>query len=426
MARTVQDAALDSRTARARLAVRKKPYWRTIHQGAHLGYYRGQRGGSWSARLFADGRYHETKLGTADDVGDADGVSVLSFRQAQGKAHAWFAEKARANAGIEPEPSGPYTVADAVGDYLAWHQQRRKAHDRTRAIVDAHILPPLGSVDVARLTTRQIRSWHEKLATQPARLRSRKGAPAKHRPIRKDSEGLRQRQATANRILTVLKAALNHAWREGRAATDAAWRPVRPFRDVDAAVVRYLTEAECTRLVNVCTEDFRKLVQAALLTGCRYGELTALRVTDFNPDAGTLTIRASKSGKPRHVVLTSEGQRFFSAATAGKPGDALILTRSNGEPWGRSHQHRPLKEACAVAKISPAVSFHILRHTHGSTLAMKGVPLPVIAKQLGHADTRMTEKHYAHLAPNYVADTIRANFPDLGIVQSSNVVVRSR
>ena len=168
------------------------------------------------------------------------------------------------------------------------------------------------------------------------------------------------------------------------------------------------------------------LVQAALLTGCRYGELTALRVTDFNPDAGTLAIRASKSGKPRHVVLTSEGQRFFAAATAGKPGDALILSRSNGEPWGRSHQRRPLKEACAVAKISPAVSFHIPHHTHGSTLAMKGVPLPVIAKQLGHADTRMTEKHYAHLAPSYVADTIRASFPDLGIVRKGNVIAQSR
>jgi hypothetical protein len=39
----------------------------------------------------------------------------------------------------------------------------------------------------------------------------------------------------------------------------------------------------------------------------------------------------------------------------------------------------------------------------------------VIAEQLGHADTRMTEKHYAHLAPSYVADTIRAHFPILGI-----------
>ena len=44
---------------------------------------------------------------------------------------------------------------------------------------------------------------------------------------------------------------------------------------------------------------------------------------------------------------------------------------------------------------------------------MRGVPMAVIAQQLGHADTRMTERHYAHLAPNYVADTIRRNFPRL-------------
>ncbi len=52
---------------------------------------------------------------------------------------------------------------------------------------------------------------------------------------------------------------------------------------------------------------------------------------------------------------------------------------------------------------------------------MRGVPLPVIARQLGHADTRMTERHYAHLAPSYIADAIRAGLPRLGIVESGNV-----
>jgi integrase len=53
---------------------------------------------------------------------------------------------------------------------------------------------------------------------------------------------------------------------------------------------------------------------------------------------------------------------------------------------------------------------------------MKGVGLGVIAAQLGHADSRMTEKHYAHLAPSYVADTIRAHFPTLGIGADETVV----
>jgi len=92
-------------------------------------------------------------------------------------------------------------------------------------------------------------------------------------------------------------------------------------------------------------------------------------------------------------------------------------------PWGRSHQQRRLAAACAVAKITPAVSFHVLRHTYGSLLAMRGVPLAVISEALGHADTRITSRHYAHLLPSYVADTIRANLPrfEIGGSQRANI-----
>jgi hypothetical protein len=53
---------------------------------------------------------------------------------------------------------------------------------------------------------------------------------------------------------------------------------------------------------------------------------------------------------------------------------------------------------------------------------MRGVPLAVIAAQLGHADTRMVEKHYGHLSPSCVADTVRAAFGSLGIVAPTNMV----
>jgi integrase len=99
-----------------------------------------------------------------------------------------------------------------------------------------------------------------------------------------------------------------------------------------------------------------------------------------------------------------------------------VFLREDGGVWGPSHQQRPLEQASRLAGITPPVTFHVLRHTHASQLAMRGVPMAVIAKQLGHADTRMTEKHYAHLAPNYVADTIRANFPNLGIGETLKVV----
>ena len=58
-----------------------------------------------------------------------------------------------------------------------------------------------------------------------------------------------------------------------------------------------------------------------------------------------------------------------------------------------------------------------MRHTYASRLAMRRVPLQVIAEQLGHADTRITQKHYAHLSQSYVADVIRAASPALGITR---------
>jgi integrase len=157
------------------------------------------------------------------------------------------------------------------------------------------------------------------------------------------------------------------------------------------------------------------------LTGCRYSELTKLRTADFNADAGVVTVRESKAGRPRHVVLTDEALQLFATLTAGKLADDPIFVRADGGVWRQSHQLRPMVEACRRAQIRPAVSFHVLRHTHGSMLAMRAVPMRVIAEQLGHADTRMTEKHYAHLAPSYVADTIRAHFPALGIAGDATV-----
>ncbi len=59
-------------------------------------------------------------------------------------------------------------------------------------------------------------------------------------------------------------------------------------------------------------------------------------------------------------------------------------------------------------------TFHTLRRIYASALAMKGVPLGMIAKQLGHADTRITERHYPHLCPNYVDEIVRACCRRLG------------
>jgi hypothetical protein len=68
---------------------------------------------------------------------------------------------------------------------------------------------------------------------------------------------------------------------------------------------------------------------------------------------------------------------------------------------------------------SPAVIFLRCETSYTNSMMPQ---MGVITAKLGHGDTRMTEKHYAHLAPSYVAQTIRANFPGLGLAGGAEVV----
>jgi integrase len=356
-----------------------------------------------------------TPLGTADDVDPADGHRVLSYDQAVAGA--------LAQAGAPKSRAGRLTVRAAFERYVEFKRSQGQSVDDLLSRGRAHILPVLGDVVVAELTSERLRKWLATLAASPAMVRSKSNGKQVYKPAPEDDEAVRRRRASANRVLAMCKAALNHIYDEGLITSNEAWgRRVKPFREVEMARVRYLTVAEAQRLINACDPDFRPIVQAALQTGCRYGELTRLEAHDFNPASGTVVIRKSKTGKARHVVLTDEGVAFFRQACAGRVGNELILPRPDGAAWRPSQQGRPMAEACERAKIKPAVSIHILRHTWASLSVMSGVPLMVVARNLGHVDTRMVERHYGHLAPSYVADAIRAGAPKFGFRPDRKVV----
>lgn len=422
MARKVKDRSLDTRDARSRLVARGKPYWRSIEQGLHLGYRRlkGRAGTWWARHYVGDQTYTTEGIGPADDLSDADGVRILDYWQAQKKARELMVTRAHTAVGR----SRPLTVAQAVEEYLDFLDSNRKSGQDARIRYEAFIKPALGDIEVNKLTSDQISTWHIGLSKRPPRLRTKKGEAQKHRDPDKDAEAIRRRRATANRTLTVLKAALNRAWRTKRklVPSDDEWRAVEPFENADAARIRYLSIAEAKRLVNACDPDFRRLVQAALETGARYGELANLKVRDFNRDSGTLAVPVNKTGKPRHIVLTDDGIKFFSQLCAGQAGNALMLTKASGSQWEKSHQKRPMDMAVDNAKISPPINFHGLRHTWASLSVMAGVPLLVVAKNMGHTDTRMVEKHYGHLAPSYIAEAIRAGAPRFGFKPDKAVI----
>lgn len=277
MARKIRDATLDTREARSKLKPRGKPYWRTIERGLHLGYRRlKSKAGTWWARHYLGAQEYEVEsIGAADDLSDADGVAIVDFWQAQIKARERMVARAHVGAG----ESGPLTVRGAIEQYLEWLESNRKSAYDARLRAEAFIYLKLGNLECNALTADTLRKWHVGVAKEPPRMRTARGQKQRHRAFdSNDDDAMRRRRASANRVLTILKAALNRAWREDKVPSDTAWRRVEPFENVDAARVRYLTVAEAKRLINGCDPDFRPLVQAALQTGARYGELIRLQI----------------------------------------------------------------------------------------------------------------------------------------------------
>src|SRR5262249_52165116 len=158
---------------------------------------------------------------------------------------------------------------------------------------------------------------------------------------------------------------------------------------------------EARLLVAACEEDFRFLVQAALFSGARYSEITALRVQDFDMISGTLFIAQSKSGKSRRIYLDVEARSFFRSVCGRRSVHEPMFLRSSGEPWKKDAAQGPMESATKLAGIA-TTTFHELRHTAASRWARVGLTLQEIAAQLGHADVRMTQR-YAHLCQHTLA-----------------------
>jgi len=426
MVRTKPDPSLKSRDSRSKLLKRHNPYWLVLEKGRALGYRKGEKGGNWLAKYYdplADPSRLQVKLGAADDDSDPDGKMVLSFSQAQEAAREWFKEAFHKATG-ERIRNGPYTVANAVDDYL---EDRKKHGVKTAARMkwdfDARVITSLGNIQASKLTKRRIEVWMEEVATSPARHRRKEGK------VPETEDELRARKASANRLWKNLKAALNLAVRERKVQSDVGWKEVKPFPGTHAPRIRFLNVAEQQRLVNACpTPDFRRLIQAGLFTGARESELIRLRACDLDEASGAVFIEFSKSGKQRYITLTAEGLNFFRERVAGLQPDAPVFPRisydrtdkRNLGGWSRAELSRMMAKVCIDAGVEPMV-FHELRHTYASGLVNEGLPLIFVAQQLGHRDTRMVEDHYGHLCQSAKADAVRKLAPVLGIYQAAGV-----
>jgi integrase len=345
-------ARLDLVTTRAKLPVRHPPYWRTIRRGQAIGYRKTRAGGTWLARIFVGGKMPHRTLGAEID---------LTYEQALEAAEDWW------RVVTSGAPRG-YDVLAALEDYAATKTANADERERERVWPDLttlnkHVSGEFLAREVADLKTAELERWRDAMQVKPA---------------------------TRRRVFTILAAALSNGYRLHGAGDPSVWRRVKAVKIPKATRARLFipTEKEIKDLLAACQPDFAALVRAALLTGCRYGELAALEVRDFDPGKGALSLRESKTGE-REMLLSSAAVAFFAGETRGKLPRARMFTTAEGGPWEKSMQHRRMRAAATIR----AFVFYSLRHYALSRQLAASIPAALVAKNAGTSEA-MLRAHY--------------------------------
>lgn len=417
---------LDSVTARKRLAARAAPYFTSIAPKQTLGYVRvdAASAGRWLVQVEI-GRGEGGKpvrrrqqLGLADDVAQANGADVLSYKQAYSAALDW--------APAEKAAQGALTLRTIVDRYVAGilAAKGERAATGARNVLRFNVLREdrneqplpgergLGDRPVAELTLTELQGWRDSLV--------KTDTPD-------DPDAGRRSRSTANRIMKYLKAALNAAFADPANGinSDAAWsKKLRAFSKVDKAREEHFSGEEVLRLIEATRASdagFADLCEAAFLTGARYGELCALKVRDFNAKRAQLSIpeRSSenrcKTGA-RSVILTREAVEFFERIAADRAPGAPLLSSDGETAWGNGEQQARIKAALAAAELSTDAVFYAFRHSHISRAIENGAPLTLLAKNCG-TSVGQIERHYAKVLAQTARDLVQRSMPRLRVVE---------
>lgn len=405
------------------LQFRDSPYWHWLLTCRHLGIHRpNDRSCNWTARIMTkDRRYLQKCLGPALDLGRG----CIGSEEAMRRAFEWFDTGEVQGVAHTARPIGRmtsvnfcplgkvYSVGHALRDYTEWTRIARSkgGHYNILTLINYHLVDSLINIPLEEFCALNLKALAIKVIETPPKFGFARQMPM----VSIDNlspDDLRKRKRTFNSLVTILRMAFQHAWDNAHIASERPWRCLKRISVNHCPRTIFLTRTECGRLLDKCTPALRRLTLAALYSGCRIGELSSLRVEDVGYQIFGIRIAAFKRSPARFVFLPDEGMAFFLSCCDGKSGRDFVFLSDKRKVWRKQHTGL-FRRAVAKAKLPKEFVFHGLRHTYASDLVRQGVPLEVIARQLGHADIKTVSSTYGHLAEQFREEQIRTRFSPL-------------
>ncbi len=284
-------------------------------------------------------------------------------------------------AGVLPEKKGkPVPLFDDIAQkYLDWakNNKSRGGYDDANRY-DNHLKDSLGNKQLDQITPIMLEKLKKTLAVKGL-------APA-----------------TVKHVLVLVRMIWNKAiaWN--------LWHGENPIRRVKLPTLqnrreRYLSPEEAALLLAKLKERSSTTHDIALLSlrcGLRFGEITSLRRMDIDLDNGVINVADPKNKSSRKAFMTPAVKAVLEARLPEYPEEYVFTDQYGVKVRISKTFERVIDDLGWNAGITDRrqkVTFHTLRHTHASLLAIQGESLITIAEALGHKSLQMV-KRYAHLS----------------------------
>ena len=221
---------------------------------------------------------------------------------------------------------------------------------------------------------------------------------------------------TIRRYLATLSSLFSFAGRSG-------WLVQNPVAQFDKRSLpespprtRFLSREEYRRLIAAAEPHLKPIVEMAVQTGLRSGELLGLRWDQLDLDRREIQLVVTKSNQPRVVPLSDRAVAIFVASPRIAESPFVFTNPSTG------HRYKTVKRAFQTACRRSGIEdfrFHDLRHTFASWAVQNGADLYRVSRILGHSTLQMTTR-YAHLATEHLHEVVKGTATSVATVHSDS------